>query len=171
MNPADASRIVQRRSYTSSDSTTEDEATPRRVMVKKAGAAASSTSPMVPSPRLALSSPDGSGSSLLDHGYTRGTHEPRDEAATSMSSYSSAEINIRSLDRHLLHVTLSPSCTNATSPPNSLSANVNLLILLVFDTFLIIYLFLIYFLNLVLVISFKNVDDYIITILNDYFSI
>jgi hypothetical protein len=135
MNPANVSNLVQRRSYPSSGSSTEDEATFRQKQQLNAvcmiPAAANSTSPMVPSPRLMLSSPaSGSESPMLNgRGYSRMTQEvgvgaTANRGGGAMSTYSSTEIKVRLVDRHLLHVTLTPSRTNSTSPHNSLSANV-----------------------------------------------
>jgi len=127
-----APKFVKNRGYPLSDSSTEDEAVFRQKqqqkpvrMIPAAASSSSSTSPLVPSPRRVLSSPKESPvRPVNDREYTRVSQQPSTVGLASnatdggaVSTYSSAEINIRQVDRHLLHLTLNRK-------PNSLSANV-----------------------------------------------
>lgn len=136
-----APKFVKNRGYPLSDSSTEDEAVFRQKQQQKpvrmipaaaAASSSSSTSPLVPSPRRVLSSPKESPvRPVNEREYTRVSQQPSTVGVASnatvggaVSTYSSAEINIRQVDRHLLHLTLNRK-------PNSLSVNVFIVVIII----------------------------------------
>lgn len=134
-----APKFVKNRGYPLSDSSTEDEAVFRQKqqqkpvrMIPAAVASSSSTSPLVPSPRRVLSSPKESPvRPVNDREYTRVSQQPSTVGVASnatgggvVSTYSSTEIKIRQVDRHLLHLTLNRK-------PNSLSVNVFIVVIII----------------------------------------